>query len=98
MKKGNPALLPPALKAEVEILAAGSGGEIDLTDPECPPMTEAELAAGGVRGAFFRTIPIKKPVAMRLDADVLDWFQRQGPGYQTRINAALRAFMAKHTW
>lgn len=37
--------------------------------------------------------PIKKPVTLRLDADVLAWFQRQGRGYQTRINRALRKLM-----
>jgi len=97
MKKGNPKPLPPELRVELEALAARTTREIDLTDPECPPMTDAELAAGGVRGAFYRVTPIKKPVAMRLDADVLDWFQRQGPGYQTRINAALREFIAQHS-
>ena len=34
--------------------------------------------------------PIKKPVTLRLDADVLAWFKKQGRGYQTRINRALR--------
>jgi len=34
--------------------------------------------------------PVKKPVTLRLDADVLAWFQRGGRGYQTRINRALR--------
>ncbi len=29
---------------------------------------------------------------MRLDADLLDWF-RTRPGYQTRINSILRAYM-----
>jgi len=37
--------------------------------------------------------PIKKPVTLRLDADVLAWFQRAGSGYQTRINRALRKLM-----
>jgi uncharacterized protein (DUF4415 family) len=37
--------------------------------------------------------PIKKPVTLRLDADVLAWFQRGGAGYQTRINRALRRLM-----
>jgi len=32
---------------------------------------------------------------MRLDADLLRWF-RQSPGYQTRINAILRAYMRAH--
>jgi uncharacterized protein (DUF4415 family) len=37
--------------------------------------------------------PIKKPVTLRLDADVIAWFKTQGRGYQTRINRALRALM-----
>ncbi|MGA8540980.1 MAG: BrnA antitoxin family protein [Terriglobales bacterium] len=38
--------------------------------------------------------PVKKPVTLRLDADVLAWFQRGGRGYQTRINQALRRVMS----
>jgi uncharacterized protein (DUF4415 family) len=34
----------------------------------------------------------KEIVTMRLDADLLRWF-RQERGYQTRINAILRAYM-----
>ena len=37
----------------------------------------------------------KKTVTMRLDADLLDWF-RSERGYQTRINAILRAYMNAH--
>ena len=37
--------------------------------------------------------PLKKPVTLRLDADVLAWFKKQGPKYQSRINRALRALM-----
>jgi len=33
----------------------------------------------------------KKTVCIRLDADVLEWFKAQGKGYQSRINAVLRA-------
>jgi uncharacterized protein (DUF4415 family) len=32
---------------------------------------------------------------MRLDADLLAWFRQQS-GYQTRINAILRAYMKAH--
>jgi uncharacterized protein (DUF4415 family) len=39
--------------------------------------------------------PIKKPVTLRLDADVLAWFKRDGRRYQTRINAALRRVMER---
>jgi uncharacterized protein (DUF4415 family) len=34
-----------------------------------------------------------KAIRLRLDADVLDWFKRQGRGYQTRMNRALRKVM-----
>jgi uncharacterized protein (DUF4415 family) len=37
--------------------------------------------------------PVKKPVTLRLDADLLAWFQRAGRGYQTRINRTLRQVM-----
>lgn len=39
--------------------------------------------------------PIKKPVTLRLDADVLAWFKREGRRYQTRINSALRKLMVR---
>lgn len=35
----------------------------------------------------------KRGIYLRLDPDVLDWFKAHGPGYQTRINAVLRAFV-----
>ena len=37
--------------------------------------------------------PVKKAVAIRLDADVLDFFKAEGRGYQTRVNAVLRSYM-----
>lgn len=37
--------------------------------------------------------PRKEAISLRLDAEVLDWFRARGPGYQTRINAVLRAYM-----
>jgi uncharacterized protein (DUF4415 family) len=44
-----------------------------------------------VVGKFYR--PIKKPLTIRVDADVLAWLKGQGKGYQTRINALLRSAM-----
>lgn len=35
----------------------------------------------------------KQGVHIRLDPTVLRWFKAQGPGYQTRINSVLRAFV-----
>ncbi len=35
----------------------------------------------------------KKLLSLRLDSDIVDWFKSKGPGYQTRINAVLRAYV-----
>jgi uncharacterized protein (DUF4415 family) len=37
--------------------------------------------------------PKKKAISIRMDDDVLDFFKKQGPGYQRRINAVLRSYM-----
>ncbi|HYM78422.1 MAG TPA: BrnA antitoxin family protein [Candidatus Dormibacteraeota bacterium] len=42
-------------------------------------------------GDLYR--PLKKPVTLRLDADVLAWFKKEGRRYQTRINTGLRKVM-----
>ena len=39
--------------------------------------------------------PSKRPVSIRVDEDVLEWFKDQGPKYQTRMNAVLRSYMAQ---
>ena len=44
-------------------------------------------------GKYYKAL--KKPVTLRLDADVLAWFKKPGRGYQTRINRALRQVMAE---
>jgi uncharacterized protein (DUF4415 family) len=42
---------------------------------------------------FYR--PLKKPITVRIDADVLAWFKKDGRRYQSRINAALRKVMVR---
>ena len=37
--------------------------------------------------------PRKKAISIRVDEDVLDFFKREGEGYQRRINAVLRSYM-----
>lgn len=39
--------------------------------------------------------PLKRPITLRLDADVLAWFKKGGRRYQTRINTALRELMER---
>jgi uncharacterized protein (DUF4415 family) len=38
---------------------------------------------------------VKEMVSLRIDRDVLDFFQAEGPGWQERINAALRRAAGK---
>jgi uncharacterized protein (DUF4415 family) len=59
-------------------------------DPDNPPWTDEELR--NARLVLPAEGP-KEPVSIRLDREVLDYFRSQGPGYQTRINAVLRAFV-----
>jgi uncharacterized protein (DUF4415 family) len=40
----------------------------------------------------LKPVQPKAAISLRVDADVLNWFKEQGPGYQTRINAILRAY------
>jgi uncharacterized protein (DUF4415 family) len=35
----------------------------------------------------------KKGICIRVDEDVLDFFKKEGEGYQRRINAVLRSYM-----
>jgi uncharacterized protein (DUF4415 family) len=37
--------------------------------------------------------PKKKAISIRVDEDVLDYFKKDGVGYQRRINAVLRSYM-----
>jgi len=37
----------------------------------------------------------KRLITLRLDAAVLRWFQQSGPGYQSRIGAALKSHMTR---
>lgn len=89
----DPEHLPPLTqqqKAELEALKALPDSEIDYSD--IPPLTD-DFWKHAVRNPFYR--PTKALTTVRLDADVLQWLKSKGKGYQTRINAILRAAMLK---
>ena len=54
------------------------------------------MLARAVLRRGLRPVPKKAQIALRVDNDVLVWFKTQGRGYQTRINALLRAYMDAH--
>jgi uncharacterized protein (DUF4415 family) len=62
-----------------------------LLAAEHPEANVKHIVRGIVRNGL-KVVPPKQSVSLRLDADVLKWFKSQGTGYQTRINAVLRAF------
>ncbi len=62
-----------------------------LRTSEHPEAEIRHIVRGIVRRGLRRVAP-KASVSLRVDADVLAWFKSQGRGYQTRMNAVLRAF------
>ncbi|OLF71436.1 3-oxoacyl-ACP synthase [Maricaulis sp. W15] len=60
--------------------------DIDYSD--IPELDEAWFAR-----AEFRMPVTKKQVTLRLDDDIIAFFKESGKGYQTRMNAVLRAFV-----
>jgi uncharacterized protein (DUF4415 family) len=68
--------------------------------------TEGQIEADNASDPEFQDIPAnwyesaeavmpasKQLLSLRLDKDVVDWFKLRGPGYQTRMNAVLKAFV-----
>lgn len=76
-------------------------GQVDTLAPGVVPRAEAAAAAASdvakVVGRIARKgLPRsgrKAAISLRLDPEVLAWFRTQGPGYQTRMNAVLRAYV-----
>jgi uncharacterized protein (DUF4415 family) len=80
-------------RAQIERLAEMPDSAIDTDDiPEIP----GDNWALATRPALYR--PVKRPVTLRLDGDIVDWFKHQsdGRGYQTAINRVLRRYVAEH--
>jgi uncharacterized protein (DUF4415 family) len=59
------------------------------------PLTP-EMFARAVARKGLKAVPNKLLLSLRIDADVIEWFRKQGPGYQSRMNALLRAYMQAH--
>jgi uncharacterized protein (DUF4415 family) len=51
------------------------------------------LAEERTEGGARWNRPRKRRIALRVDIEVVEWFQSKGPGYQTRINRILRKVM-----
>ena len=63
----------------------------DIDFSEIPPITDEMLARGVVRQNVLTQT--KEESTLRIDTDVLEWFQSRGRGWETLINFLLRRYM-----
>ena len=80
---------PSRGRADMERLQRMSEAEIARTSP--PELRD--LPKDFWDDAVVVTPQPKEAISLRVDGDVLDWFRKQGPRYQTRMNAVLRSYM-----
>lgn len=82
----------PASEEDAAITAAA------LADPDAVPWTDAEWEAA--KPMLRRGRPpagvTKERITMRLSRDVVARFRASGPGWQTRIDAALKEWLETH--
>lgn len=73
----------------------------DGKDEDERPATAEELAAGLEAYRKRRGRPAgsgtKEQVAIRFDREILDAFRASGPGWQTRMNEALKDWLKNHS-
>lgn len=88
-KRSRVAETPLRGRADLARLRRQTEDQINATSP--PEL--ANLPANFWEGARLVPPVEKEAISLRVDADVLAWFRKQGPRYQSRMNAVLRAFM-----
>jgi uncharacterized protein (DUF4415 family) len=106
MAKGGPILR----RTQAEVAEMIDSGEIsmdfsrarEISDEELEAIVAADPDDEGAHLDWSQVttgIPLlsKAPVTMRLDQDILEFFRKDGPGYQTRINAVLRFYVDEMT-
>jgi uncharacterized protein (DUF4415 family) len=88
--------LPPLNKERIQKLKSLNDEDIDVS--EMPALTQEQLARFVPAKLLNRSLykPVKVPIKVNYDADVVEWFRSFGKGYQTRMNAALREYMLMH--
>ena len=92
-RKPDGTLVPLVDKTDYDRLDKMSAAEVERvakSDTDGLPMSDEEWLDAETRR------PIKVPIGLKLDDDVLRWFKAQGRGYQTRINTILRRYVQAH--
>ncbi|AAF84372.1 BrnA antitoxin family protein [Xylella fastidiosa] len=94
---------------ETEVINAGIAADVDARELDSQWHKGAKLACEAFSPEIYTAlVAMKRPrgrpkadqtkvfTAIRLDADLLEAFKATGKGWQTRVNAALRQFIAEH--
>jgi uncharacterized protein (DUF4415 family) len=65
-------------------------------DEDSPKLTADQIARmKPAHPEYWKVEPVKVPLSIKIDADVLAWYKSKGKGYQTRINKVLRDAMVQ---
>lgn len=73
-----------------ELRALRKKGDIQPTRKDAP---ELDMPEGFWDAAEPQAPKAKKPVSLRVDPDILDFFKGQGEGHLTRMHSVLRAYV-----
>ena len=82
---------PRKIRSDLEKLGKVTDEEIEASianDPDWQEFKDIDWSK-----AVLVIPPKKKAISIRVDEDVLDYFKKQGAGYQRRMNAVLRSYM-----
>lgn len=90
-KPSRKARRPSRGRADLSRLRRVTDAEIGRTSP--PELSD--LPAEFWDDAEVVAPTPKRAVSIRLDEDVVEWFRRSGPRYQTRMNAVLRMYVER---
>lgn len=83
-------------KSRTDVKRLESRKDADIVRDKDAPAWTPEMFARAVVRKGLKPIPRKTLLSLRIDADVLAWFRARGRGYQSRVNALLRAYMEAH--
>ena len=83
-------------KSLTKLSKVGKTIDADIVRDTDAPSWTPEMFARAVAWRGLKVVPRKALLSLRIDSDVIDWFRSQGPGYQSRMNALLRAYMEAH--
>ena len=77
-----------AMKSQTDFKRLDAMTDEDIDYSDIPPLTEE----------FWKNVKLLKPsekemISLRVDKDIVDWFRKQGKGYQSYMNAVLKSFV-----